>query len=98
MEGEERRLSLSSATRLNGCTKQLAGSPCSLLSPCQESSSYLANPEKKVPPVLSVVNKCGLAQEQQVRGAEVSALQPAEKGLQVSRGCMPGTKRYRVPN
>lgn len=33
------------ATRLNGCTKQLAGSPCpsapcSLLSPCQESSSY----------------------------------------------------------
>lgn len=45
MEDGERRLSLPSATRLNGCTKQLAGSPClpapcSLLSPCQESSSY----------------------------------------------------------
>lgn len=45
MEDGKRRLSLPSATRLNGCTKQLAGSPCpsapcSLLSPCQESSSY----------------------------------------------------------
>lgn len=56
----ERRQSLPLATRLNGCTEQLAGSlspPCSTPTPCSACLPAKNLLDKEVPPVLSAVNK-----------------------------------------